>query len=246
MGGNDMIAQALLDTAEELFAGDRGILAMDESIATCNRRFAAAGIEQQVESRRAYRELLVSTPRLLESIRAAILYDETIRQRQHDGTPMIDALTDAAIIPGIKLDAGTVPLARQSGERITEGLDGLRPRLADYARMGLALPSGGPCSPSANAPEPRVRRGERRRTGALRRDHRRGDASGVRPPAHPARGRFPRRDTDRVPVRLAGRGAGVGKAANVSAARQALSHRARCDQMARRGEYTAAAERTAA
>jgi fructose-bisphosphate aldolase class I len=131
-----MMAQAMGDTAEELFAGDRGILAMDESVVTCNRRFAAAGIDQEVESRRAYRELLVSTPRLAESIRGAILYDETIRQRQHDGTPMIDALTDAAIIPGIKVDAGTVPLAGHPGESITEGLDGLRARLGEYAGMG--------------------------------------------------------------------------------------------------------------
>jgi fructose-bisphosphate aldolase class I len=130
------MAQALLETAEELLAGDRGILAMDESIATCNRRFAAAGIDQEVESRRAYRELLVSTPRLAQSIHGAILYDETIRQRLHDGTPMIDSLTDAAIIPGIKVDGGTVPLAGHPGESITEGLDGLRTRLIEYGSMG--------------------------------------------------------------------------------------------------------------
>jgi fructose-bisphosphate aldolase class I len=131
-----MTGQALVDTAEELLSGDRGILAMDESIGTCNRRFAAAGIGQEVESRRAYRELLVSTPRLAESIHGAILFDETIRQREHDGTPMIDALTDTGIIPGIKVDAGTVPLAGHPGESVTEGLDGLRARLVEYAGMG--------------------------------------------------------------------------------------------------------------
>ncbi len=124
---------------------------MNESIATCNRRFAAAGIAQATESRRAYRELLVSTPGLADSIHGAILYDETIRQRERDGTPMIKTLTDAAIIPGIKVDAGTVPMAGHPGEQITEGLDGLRARLTEYGSMGLALPSGGPCSPSAKA-----------------------------------------------------------------------------------------------
>jgi fructose-bisphosphate aldolase class I len=131
-----MMARALLDTAEELFAGDRGILAMDESIVTCNRRFAVAGIDQNIESRRACRELLVSTPELAQSIHGAILSDETIRHRRHDGTPRIDALTDAALIPGIKVDAGTVPLAGHPGDSITEGLDGLRVRLAEYAGMG--------------------------------------------------------------------------------------------------------------
>ena len=131
-----MTAQALLDTAGELFADHRGILAMDESIATCNRRFATAGIDQDAESRRAYRGLLINTPGLAQSINGAILSDETIRQRQRDGTPMADALADAAIIPGIKVDAGTVPLAGHPRERITEGLDGLRARLGEYVRMG--------------------------------------------------------------------------------------------------------------
>ena len=134
-----MTAQALLDTAGEQFADHRGILAMDESIATCNRRFAAAGIEQSFESRRAYRELLVTTPRLAEHIRGAILYDETIRERGCDGEPLIKTLADATIIPGIKVDAGTVPMAGHPGERITEGLDGLRARLTEYRAMGACF-----------------------------------------------------------------------------------------------------------
>jgi len=129
-------AAAIVDTAQELFAGDRGILAMDESNGTCDRRLATAGIRTGVESRRAYRELLVTTPRLAESIHGAILCDETIRQSTRSGTPMITALTDAAIIPGIKVDAATVAMAGHPGERVTEGLDGLRDRLAGYARMG--------------------------------------------------------------------------------------------------------------
>jgi fructose-bisphosphate aldolase class I len=136
MGREQMTAQAQVDTAQELLAGDRGILAMDESIATCNRRFAAAGIEQRIESRRAYRELLVTTPGLVDSIHGAILYDETIRQHTQAGTSLIQALVDAAIIPGIKVDAGTVPMAGHPGERITEGLDGLRDRLIEYRGMG--------------------------------------------------------------------------------------------------------------
>jgi fructose-bisphosphate aldolase class I len=131
-----MTAQALVDTAQELLAGDRGILAMDESIATCNRRFAAVGIDQQVESRRAYRELLVSTPGLAESVHGAILCDETIRQRTKAGTPLVKILADTGIIPGIKVDAGAVPMAAHPGERITEGLDGLRARLTEYVGMG--------------------------------------------------------------------------------------------------------------
>ena len=114
-----MTAHALLETAGGLLADDGGILAMDESIATCNRRFAAAGIEQSVESRRSYRELLVTTPGLADSIRGAILCDETIRQRTEAGTLMIETLVDAGIIPGIKVDASTVPMAGHPGERIT-------------------------------------------------------------------------------------------------------------------------------
>jgi fructose-bisphosphate aldolase class I len=139
---------------------------MDESIVTCDRRFAAAGIEQEAESRRAYRELLVSTPRLAESVCGAILYDETNRQRTRAGTPLIDALADAAIIPGIKVDAGTVPMAGHPGERMTEGLDGLRARLVEQAGMRARLPSGASCSPSVKA-SPAAVRGQCRRAGPL-------------------------------------------------------------------------------
>jgi fructose-bisphosphate aldolase class 1 len=127
MGREQMTALTIVDTAEELLAGDRGILAMDESIGTCDQRFATAGIREGVENRRAYRELLVTTPRLAESIHGAILCDETIRQSTRSGTPMITALTDAAIIAGIKVDAGTVPMAGHPGERVTEGLDARTP-----------------------------------------------------------------------------------------------------------------------
>jgi fructose-bisphosphate aldolase class I len=123
-------------TAAAMLADDKGLLAMDESNPTCDKRFAALGIPQTAEMRRAYRDLIVNAPGLGESIGGAILYDETIRQATHDGTPFARALERAGIIPGIKVDAGAKPLALHEGELVTEGLDGLRERLADYARMG--------------------------------------------------------------------------------------------------------------
>ena len=131
-----MNAQELIDTAKTLVAGDKGLLAMDESNPTCNKRFAGLGIPQTVEARRAYRELLVTTPGLGEYISGAILCDETIRQQKKDGTPFVEIITAAGIIPGIKVDAGAKDMAGHSGERITEGLDGLRDRLAEYSQMG--------------------------------------------------------------------------------------------------------------
>lgn len=123
-------------TARALVANDKGVLAMDESTGTCNKRFASAGIPQTEEARRAYREMLVTTPELGTCISGAILYDETIRQKTTDGTPIITVLIDAGIIPGIKVDLGAKELAGHPGELITEGLDGLRGRLQAYGQMG--------------------------------------------------------------------------------------------------------------
>jgi fructose-bisphosphate aldolase class I len=131
-----MKAQAILETAQALVAGDKGLLAMDESIPTCNKRFAALGIPQTDETRRAYRELIVTTPNLGRCISGAILYDQTIHQETKAGIPFVKVLIDAGIIPGIKVDAGAKDLAGHTGEKITEGLDGLRERLAEYAQMG--------------------------------------------------------------------------------------------------------------
>jgi fructose-bisphosphate aldolase class I len=131
-----MNAQNLIDTARALVAGDKGLLAMDESNPTCNKRFAKLGIPQTVDARRAYRELIVTAPGLGESISGAILFDETIRQQKKDGTPFVKAITDAGIIPGIKVDTGAKDMAGHPGEKITEGLDGLRDRLAEYFQMG--------------------------------------------------------------------------------------------------------------
>jgi fructose-bisphosphate aldolase class I len=131
-----MNTQLLIDTASKLVADDKGLLAMDESNPTCDKRFVMLNIPQTVESRRAYRELIVTTPGLGECISGAILYDETIRQQKKDGTPFLKVLTDAGIIPGIKVDAGAKDLAAHPGEKITEGLDGLRERVAEYFQMG--------------------------------------------------------------------------------------------------------------
>src|ERR1035441_10394616 len=131
-----MKSQTLRDTATALFADNRGLLAMDESNPTCDKRCAGWGIPQTVEARRAYRELIVTTPRLGECIGGAILYDETIRQQKSDGTPFIKVLIEAGIIPGIKVDQGAKELAGHPGEKVTEGLDGLRGRLAEYSKMG--------------------------------------------------------------------------------------------------------------
>jgi len=129
--------QVLKDTAKELVAAYKGLLAMDESTPTCNKRFAQFGIPQTAKARRDYRELILTTPDLGKYISGAILYDETIRQHTIDGSSFIDLVIKAGIIPGIKVDLGTTDMAGFSGEKITEGLDGLRNRLNEYVGMGL-------------------------------------------------------------------------------------------------------------
>src|SRR5664280_1889656 len=116
-----MNAPELIETARALLTDDKGLLAMDESNPTCNKRFAALGIPQTEEARRAYRELIVTTPGLSECISGAILYDETIRQQATDGTPLVKVLIEAGIIPGIKVDTGAKDLAGHPGEQVTEG-----------------------------------------------------------------------------------------------------------------------------
>jgi fructose-bisphosphate aldolase class I len=127
---------SLIETATALTANGRGVLAMDESNPTAGKRFAALGIAQTPEMRRAYRDMIVTAPGLGESIAGAILYDETIRSRTLADVPFAQALAQAGIIAGIKVDGGTKPLALHEGEVVTEGLDGLRERLAAYAAMG--------------------------------------------------------------------------------------------------------------
>jgi fructose-bisphosphate aldolase class I len=131
-----MNMQLLESTAQSMVADGKGLLAIDESTGTCNKRFAKWDIPQTAETRRQYRELIITTPGLDESISGAILYDETIRQRTNDGTPFAQALVHLGIIPGIKVDTGAKAMAAYPGEKVTEGLDGLRERLAEYVEMG--------------------------------------------------------------------------------------------------------------
>ena len=131
-----MSEQELANTVHAMMQPGKGLLAMDESNSTCNKRFAALGIPQTVEARRAWRELILTTPGLGEFISGAILYDETIRQSKNDGTSFVKLLTEAGIVPGIKVDTGAKDFASHPGEKITEGLDGLRERLFEYRQMG--------------------------------------------------------------------------------------------------------------
>ncbi|MFO7978567.1 MAG: class I fructose-bisphosphate aldolase [Bacteroidales bacterium] len=131
-----MEMKELNETARMLVANDKGILAMDESSPTIKKRFDQYNIPDTEENRRAYRELILTTPDLGNYISGVILYDETIRQRKHDGTPFVQVIPEAGIIAGIKVDLGAKNMALHPGEKITEGLDGLRDRLAEYAQMG--------------------------------------------------------------------------------------------------------------
>ncbi|HXT01277.1 MAG TPA: class I fructose-bisphosphate aldolase [Elusimicrobiota bacterium] len=131
-----MTAADLEQTARALVADAKGLLAMDESNPTCNKRFERLRIPQTVEMRRAYRELLLTAPGLGGSISGVILYDETIRQATKNGTSFLRVIEDSGMIIGIKVDLGAKDMAGFPGEKITEGLDGLRERLHDYARLG--------------------------------------------------------------------------------------------------------------
>jgi fructose-bisphosphate aldolase class I len=126
----------LYDTARAIVADDKGILAADESTGTIKKRFDAIGLESTEETRRAYRNLLFTTPGMEEFIGGVIMYDETIRQRADDGTPFAELLAAKGVVPGIKVDTGAKPLALFPGELVTEGLDGLRERLAEYHGLG--------------------------------------------------------------------------------------------------------------
>ncbi len=126
----------LAATAHALVAKHRGILAADESTATIARRFANIKLESTEENRRSYREMLFTTPGVSEFVSGVILYDETVRQKTKDGQPFAGYLSEHGMIPGIKVDTGAKPLAGFPGETITEGLDGLRERFAEYHGLG--------------------------------------------------------------------------------------------------------------
>ena len=131
-----MSIESLEDIAKAMVAPGKGIIAIDESTTTIKKRFDSVGVECTEENRRAYREMLLTTPNLGQYISGAILYDETLRQSTKSGVPFAKVMSDAGILPGIKVDKGTVPLAGFPGDVVTEGLDGLRPRLAEYAKLG--------------------------------------------------------------------------------------------------------------
>ncbi|VEP15394.1 putative fructose-bisphosphate aldolase class 1 [Hyella patelloides LEGE 07179] len=128
--------QELRDTAKAMVVEGKGILAMDESNGTCNNRFDKLGIPATEDNRRAYRELILTTPNLSNYISGAILYDETIRQSTQDGKSFVEVMQNAGMIPGIKVDTGAKDLARRPNEKVTEGLDGLRDRIIEYYQMG--------------------------------------------------------------------------------------------------------------
>jgi fructose-bisphosphate aldolase class I len=131
-----MSAQKLHETARAIVADHKGILAADESTGTIKKRFDSIGVESTEENRRAYRDLLFTTPGFEEYIGGVILYDETIRQSAHDGTPFAELLASKGVIPGIKVDMGAKPLALCPGEVVTFGLDGLPERCEEYVGLG--------------------------------------------------------------------------------------------------------------
>src|SRR3989338_8026447 len=131
-----MNIDTLKTIAKQMVAPGKGIIAADESAGTCQKRFDSVGVECNEENRRLYRQTLFTAPGLEEYISGVILYDETIRQKADDGTPFAELLAKKGILPGIKVDAGAKELALHEGEKVTEGLDGLRERLAEYNKLG--------------------------------------------------------------------------------------------------------------
>jgi fructose-bisphosphate aldolase class I len=126
----------LAKTAAAMVARGKGVLAADESSGTCEKRFKSVGVECTEENRRTYRGLLFTTPGVEQYVSGVILFDETMRQKTNDGVPFPDYLARKGILPGIKVDKGAMDLALCPGEKVTEGLDGLRPRLAEYFKLG--------------------------------------------------------------------------------------------------------------
>jgi fructose-bisphosphate aldolase class I len=130
------MSSTLQQTAKALVAPGKGILAADESMPTIDKRFKPLGIENVEKNRQAYRQMLFGTPGFAEFISGVILFDETVRQKADDGTPFAEYLAKLGSIPGIKVDSGAKNMENAPGEKITEGLDGLRERLKEYRAMG--------------------------------------------------------------------------------------------------------------
>ena len=131
-----MAAQELATTADAMVARGKGILAIDESAPTIKKRFDTINVESTEDTRRAYRDLLITCPGAEQYISGMILFDETMRQKTAAGEPFPKAMLDAGIMPGIKVDTGAKALAGHPGEKVTEGLDGLRERLNEYRELG--------------------------------------------------------------------------------------------------------------
>ena len=152
-----MSIQSLVEVAKAMVSGGRGLLAADESVGTENRRFAPLDIPQTEEMRRSFREVLFTAQGIGKYISGVILFDETIRERRRDGVSLVQTVQDGGMIPGIKVDQGLVPQALAAGDEITEGLDGLHSRVAEYVKMGAkfakwrAVVSIGPQTPSDRA-----------------------------------------------------------------------------------------------
>ena len=186
-----MAANDLHEIAKALVADDKGILAADESSGTIEKRFDSIELESTEENRRAYRDMLFTTPGLEEFVSGVILYDETLRQSAADGTPFAELLSGKGIIPGIKVDIGAKALAGAPGETVTEGLDGLRERLEEYRGLGAQLRQVARRDHDRRRdPDCLLHRGERARARALRGalpgagdrpDRRAGGADGRRP-----------------------------------------------------------------
>ena len=130
------MSEHLEDIANRMVAEGRGILAADESSGTIKKRFDSINAESSADNRRDYREMLFRSPAMKDYVSGVILFDETLRQNADDGTPLAGLIADAGAVPGIKIDTGAKPLAGFDGETVTEGLDGLRERLAEYHDLG--------------------------------------------------------------------------------------------------------------
>jgi len=131
-----MDTKLMMETARAMVAPGKGLLAADESSGTCKKRFDSVKVECTEENRRAYREILFTTPKMADYVSGVILFDETLRQKTKDGMPFAEYLNKNGIIPGIKVDGGAQDMALHPGEKVTEGLDGLRKRLDEYFKLG--------------------------------------------------------------------------------------------------------------
>jgi fructose-bisphosphate aldolase class I len=131
-----MDTKLMTETVRAMVAAGKGLLAADESAGTCKKRFDSVAVECNEENRRVYREMLFATPNISEYVSGVILFDETLRQKTKDGTPIPEYLKKNGIIPGIKVDAGAQDMALHPGEKVTEGLDGLAKRMDEYFKLG--------------------------------------------------------------------------------------------------------------